>query len=290
VPTKGSIYTLTDPRVGTIRYVGKTTKPVAERLAGHLTSPTNPAMHLWISTLRSQGLIPAITQVAAVSNERLSSEEERLIKKHARDGHRLFNAPYYRVHMDDLTVSAPAAAQHTEPAPEAPAVSPRERRRKDFEVVVKARALGIMSRKMAALIVFNAIVAFAVQMLWRWRAVRYATAAVACGLYLGMAGFGPLVQDQILHRLPTAEISSFWHEYLTHPLLVMALHAVGALILSSVAGYFEARKEARAWLREREALKANVRKPTPGLEDDPISVALVAALALDAAAPNGQRS
>lgn len=271
MPTKSSIYTLTDPRDGTIRYVGKTTKPVAERLAGHLASPTNQAMRLWIRTLGSQGLIPAITQVAAVSEDRLSSEEARLIRKYARDGHRLFNSPYYRVHMEDLMPPALSAARRAELAPEALAVaeiSHGERRRKDFEVAAKARAVGIMSRKMAALVVFNAIVAFVVQTLWQWRVVRYVAAAVACGLYLGMVGFGPLVQDQFLPRLPVAEVSSFWHAYLARPLLLMALHAVGILFLSGLTEYFGARKEARAWLDRQQ--DAPIKKPTPKLAYDPV--------------------
>lgn len=283
MPTKGSIYTLTDPRDGTIRYVGKTTKHVAERLAGHLASPTNPAMRLWISTLGSQGLIPAITQVAAVSEDRLSSEEERLIRKHAKDGHRLFNSPYYRVHMGDLTTPTAAAARHADPAPEALAVveiSRRERRRKDFALAAKARALGMMSRKMAALIVFNAIVSSAVEALWQWRAIRYVVAAIVCGLYLGMVGFGPLVQDQILPRLPAAEISAFWHEYLAHPLLLMALHAAGLVFLSGLTEYLGARKEARAWVHTPVSSAATVRSPR---ELGPVDIAAAAVLELDGA-------
>lgn len=108
--TEGSIYTLTDPRDGAIRYVGKTTKSLTERLAGHLASPTNPAMRLWINTLSAQRLVPVITSVSTVIEPQLDAEEQRQIKKHARAGHRLFNSPYYRQHLGDLTSVAPVVA------------------------------------------------------------------------------------------------------------------------------------------------------------------------------------
>jgi hypothetical protein len=106
VPAKGSIYTLSDPRDGTVRYVGKTIKPLPERLDGHLSSPTNPAMQVWIGTLRVQQLAPVITRIASVPENRLSSEEERLIREHIRDGHRLFNAPHFRQYLEDLAPTA----------------------------------------------------------------------------------------------------------------------------------------------------------------------------------------
>lgn len=103
----GSVYTLTDPRDGAIRYVGKTIKPLAERLSGHLASPTNPAMQVWIGTLRVRQLVPVITQIASVPERQLGAEEERLIKKHVQDGHRLFNGPYFQQHLEDLIADKP---------------------------------------------------------------------------------------------------------------------------------------------------------------------------------------
>ena len=107
----GTVYTLTDPRDGTIRYVGKTTKPLAERLAGHLSSPTNPAMQVWIGTLRMQRLAPVITQIASVPESRLSALEERLISEYVCNGHRLFNAPHFARHAADLTADAAAPSR-----------------------------------------------------------------------------------------------------------------------------------------------------------------------------------
>ncbi|WP_033415236.1 hypothetical protein [Streptomyces canus] len=103
------MYTLTDPRDGTIRYVGKTTKTLSERLAGHLSSPTNPAMQVWIGTLRMQQLAPVITQIASAPEGRLGALEEKLITQHIHDGHRLFNAPHFAQHVADLVAAAPAS-------------------------------------------------------------------------------------------------------------------------------------------------------------------------------------
>lgn len=99
---RGTVYTLTDPRDGRIRYVGKTVQTLHERLSGHLASPTNPAMRLWISTLRARRMVPIIKAVSTVKVAHLDAEEKRQIRLHAQAGHRLFNYPYYQNHMSDL--------------------------------------------------------------------------------------------------------------------------------------------------------------------------------------------
>lgn len=38
-PDTGTIYALVDPRDGAVRYIGQTTKTLAERLAGHVANP-----------------------------------------------------------------------------------------------------------------------------------------------------------------------------------------------------------------------------------------------------------
>jgi hypothetical protein len=53
----GTIYALVDPRDGAVRYIGQTTKTVAERLAGHIARPA-PRVGVWISELREVGLAP----------------------------------------------------------------------------------------------------------------------------------------------------------------------------------------------------------------------------------------
>jgi hypothetical protein len=51
------IYGLADPDDHVIRYVGKTSKDVRIRAAGHMCNPTNEAMSIWASQLRERGKI-----------------------------------------------------------------------------------------------------------------------------------------------------------------------------------------------------------------------------------------
>lgn len=165
MPTKGSIYTLTDPRDGTIRYVGKTTKPLPERLAGHLASPTNPAMRLWINMLCTQRLIPLITLVSTATEERLGGEEERQIRKHDKQGHRLFNAPYYHQHIEDLTAVPPAPRRLVSPAADSHD-SWLLFCHRQYEPIVKARLDGrISARRTAGRVALRALLVAAYTLL-----------------------------------------------------------------------------------------------------------------------------
>lgn len=240
MPTKGSIYTLTDPRDGTIRYVGKTTKPLPERLAGHLASPTNPAMRLWINMLSTQRLIPLITLVSTATEERLGGEEERQIRKHDKQGHRLFNAPYYHQHLNDL-----AAVQSAPTGGAALPAASREPWRlfchRQYEPIVEARRTGRMSARHAAARVAIRALFVAAYALWRLRVVRCAGYIAAAGWYLSTVGFGPLVMEQVLPRLPVSEAADFWHGYLADPLSTMGIHSVVLLYTYALAAYVEVR-------------------------------------------------
>lgn len=283
MPTKGSIYTLTDPRDGTIRYVGKTTKPLSERLAGHLASPTNPAMRLWINTLIGQRLAPLITLAATAPEARLGAEEELLIRRHVKQGHRLFNAPYYHQHIEDLTAVPPAPRRLASPA-----TSSRESWlafcHRQYEPIVKARRAGrISARRTAAHVVLRALLV-TVFMLLRLRTVRYAGYIAAFGWYLSTVGFGPLVMEQVLPRLPVSEVANFWHEYLAGPLSIMALHSAVLLYTYALAAYVEVHG-ATAPPVDEAPLVAAFRRPPPRTvrELEAAEVAALAAAALDSA-------
>ncbi|MFD8318510.1 GIY-YIG nuclease family protein [Kitasatospora purpeofusca] len=100
--TSGSIYKLTDPRDGTIRYIGQTINPLQDRLAQHIAKPTNKGMGAWIGILYANGETPRISTLATVSASQLDAEEQRQIEEHIEAGHRLLNAPYYHTNVADL--------------------------------------------------------------------------------------------------------------------------------------------------------------------------------------------
>lgn len=283
MPTKGSIYTLTDPRDGTIRYVGKTTRPLPERLAGHLASPTNPAMRLWINTLIGQRLAPLITLAATAPETRLGAEEELLIRRHIKQGHRLFNAPYYHQHIEDLT-AVPAAPRR----PVSPGASSHESWLlfccRQYEPIVKARRDGRISARRTAVHVALRALLVAAYTLLRLRTVRYAGYIAAFGWYLSTVGFGPLVKEQILVRLPVSETAVFWHEYLAGPLSTMGLHSAVLLYICALAAYFDVRGVTAPPAAEAPPAAAFRRRPPRTVRElDAAEVAALAAAALDSA-------
>ncbi|WP_371799079.1 hypothetical protein OG963_14755 [Streptomyces sp. NBC_01707] len=211
--TKCFVYRLSDPRDGTVRYVGQTTKSLQERLVGHLASPTNPAMRAWISLLGKQGLIPAITVVATVDKAQLDAEEKRHIEEHIRKGHRLFNAPHYHQHLRDLAVVRTG----------------REDRfgafmRRQFEPIATAHLAGRMSWRSAAWRVAVKSVLIALYLPWSFRAVRFLAVASAASWYLWDIGFDDLVRSVVLPHISAAELAVLWHAYLADPLVSVALH------------------------------------------------------------------
>lgn len=133
----GTIYTLSDPRDGAVRYVGKTTKTLLDRLGGHLASPTNPAMRVWINALGGQGLTPHIEPVTTVPEDKLADEEGRQIRRHAKQGHRLLNSPYYHRNLADLIPTPPGATAVEPKAPKA--CSPKQTKTDSAVPAVSAR-------------------------------------------------------------------------------------------------------------------------------------------------------
>lgn len=86
VPETGTIYGLIDPRTNEVRYVGQTTKPIAVRLAGHVTAPA-PLVRAWIEMLAVEGCAPLIAPIReGVPVVDLEQAEKEEIKAYAERG------------------------------------------------------------------------------------------------------------------------------------------------------------------------------------------------------------
>lgn len=70
-----SVYALVDPQDETVRYVGYTSRPIEERLSGHLLKPTNRAMRNWIRGLRALGQLLSIRLLIAVTEDWEAAEQ-----------------------------------------------------------------------------------------------------------------------------------------------------------------------------------------------------------------------
>lgn len=74
----GTVYALTDPRDGSVRYIGQTTKTLAERLR----SGYAPRVRSWIEELRTDGLAPQIAAVreGVPADDLLAAEAEEITR------------------------------------------------------------------------------------------------------------------------------------------------------------------------------------------------------------------
>ena len=91
-PKAGTVYTLTDPRNGAIRYVGATGRPLHVRLGGHVSGKAvSPAMADWVAELKAEGLRPVIASLLDVPREQLAEAEIKAIRDLSRDGWYLLN-------------------------------------------------------------------------------------------------------------------------------------------------------------------------------------------------------
>jgi hypothetical protein len=82
------IYKLIDPRTDSPRYVGKTTKPLSDRLCGHIQTKT-PKIKAWIDELSSVGCRPKIEPIETVRD--LGHSEAKWINRFLSEGHDLLN-------------------------------------------------------------------------------------------------------------------------------------------------------------------------------------------------------
>jgi hypothetical protein len=241
---KGTIYALIDPRDQKIRYIGKTEKPILARLAGHLATPTNPAMRVWINALSLQGLTPRIESVTTVPVARLDAEEKRQIEWHAAHGHRLLNAPHYHQHLADLGQQPTEPLQH-------PPLPAGDLAQMVFGELAAARARGQVPAWVAGLLVATTAPLYLTAVIVRGagRALLNTTAGVAVTV-LGLgawvlwdAGFDHAVRDLLLPHLPTADWRSLWEIYAADQLATLAEGLVwpyvGASLLLAGMSYTE---------------------------------------------------
>lgn len=261
---KGTIYALIDPRDGKIRYIGKTTQIPVDRLAGHLAKPTNPAMRVWINGLGMQGLTPQMETVTTVPAADLAAEEDRQIRRHANQGHRLFNAPYYQAHLGDLGAlrAEPQGAgpRSREAVPALPfakwVFGPLVRGRADGKVPAWVPGIVVIvgAPVYGALLVLRALFNSAVGI---WLLLLGAAASI-----LWDAGFDAAVRDLLLPRLPVEEWSAFWGTYVAPPLAQMAASfawaVMGVSVLLAGASYAEVAKAAPQPLRRPAESSADI--------------------------------
>jgi hypothetical protein len=246
----GTIYTLTDPRDGRIRYVGKTKQDPLERLAGHLASASNPAMRVWLNALAIQGITPRIDIVATPPLDRMDEEEQRQIRRHADAGHRLFNAPHYHRNIADLYQTAsltPAALKRDDVA----VSKVDEYGHRVYGDIAAASAAGRITRWQAAGRVLLRMPAVAVVFLWHTLAsippLRWAVKiALIAGFLWGPMGLDRLAKDKLLPHLPVQRGVGFWHDYLEQPALRFALFLIGGAVVTALATYSSVRESAGA--------------------------------------------
>lgn len=275
-PRTGTIYRLVDPRDGKTRYIGKTTQRPVDRLAGHLAKPTNPAMRVWINSLGIQGLTPRMETVTTVPVATLAAEEDRQIRQHVKQGHRLLNAPYYQAHLGDLSG---ARAAHQPPAARAPratlpglAVAQLV-----FGPLAQARARGRVPAWVPGVVVIVGGPAYVALLLLRalfnTRLGIWLLLLVLGTSMLWDAGFDAAVHDLLLPRLPLEEWSGLWSDYVAPPLANLSASLAWAVMFTSAL---------LAGASYAEVAEAQPRTPRRRSPHQAVDIAAAAAAALDA--------
>src|SRR5882757_2352080 len=74
-----TIYSLSDPRNGIVRYVGQTQDHV-RRLKQHVAKPTSPAMRTWLEALSEEGLRPALAVLETCEDAEAGARETHWIR------------------------------------------------------------------------------------------------------------------------------------------------------------------------------------------------------------------
>jgi hypothetical protein len=86
-----SLYTLSDPRTGVIKYIGKTTGFLRHRLADHLRAATSQAQAEWIRELKKEQLTPIIERLEYVREDEVDYWERYWIHQFLEWGYKLNN-------------------------------------------------------------------------------------------------------------------------------------------------------------------------------------------------------
>lgn len=102
----GYVYTLSDPRTGEVKYVGRTEDP-HQRLESHLSSSPNGDLADWRESLQAEGLGPEMTVVAVTPAEQLRKKEAELISRLSEEWE-LLNKQRPRVHTSNPSDSGKA--------------------------------------------------------------------------------------------------------------------------------------------------------------------------------------
>lgn len=90
----GTVYTLTDPRNGLVRYVGATTYSLPRRLSGHIGAArrgSTTRVAQWLRELLDGGLRPTATALHVVREVDLAACERQAIERHYDEGWPLTN-------------------------------------------------------------------------------------------------------------------------------------------------------------------------------------------------------
>lgn len=90
--TQGTVYALIDPRDGTTRYIGQTTRPLPTRLSGHISNPA-ACIASWVTELKAASLRPAIAPLHQdVPTSILLRLEREEITRRLIEGEKILNA------------------------------------------------------------------------------------------------------------------------------------------------------------------------------------------------------
>jgi len=92
----GTVYTLSHPETGEVRYVGITTAELNTRLIQHISVAKRSERHThkdcWVRSLLDKGLKPTIEVIEEVTVDALNDREVEYIAKFKSDGARLTNS------------------------------------------------------------------------------------------------------------------------------------------------------------------------------------------------------
>lgn len=86
-----NIYALYCPVSSIVVYVGKTTKPIEERLKQHIANPSNPCLKYWIGHLKYFKKTPVVMLLERCSSRRSSEREGFWIQYYSKTNPYLFN-------------------------------------------------------------------------------------------------------------------------------------------------------------------------------------------------------
>lgn len=89
-----TIYKIICPISRDIKYIGKTTLILSQRLKNHLQMSSSIAMINWMQSLKRKGLQPIIKKIEYVTSEEANKIEKHYIRKYALSGCKLFNVKH----------------------------------------------------------------------------------------------------------------------------------------------------------------------------------------------------